>query len=76
MTLDKLDFSIETLGEKKIANPMKHVQFINLESKVLFNPKIDVVKEELARGEEPPAFSIAGPREKYTLTLPNYGAEL
>lgn len=64
MTVDKLSFEIETLGKAKIDSPMKNAQFIKKETKVLYNPKLDEIKEKLAAGIEPAAFNLAGPREK------------
>ncbi|MFP4547885.1 MAG: ATP-dependent 6-phosphofructokinase [Fidelibacterota bacterium] len=64
MTVDKLNFEIETLGKAKIDSPMKNAQFINKETKVLYNPKLDEIKKKLAAGIEPAAFNLAGPREK------------
>ncbi|MBN2279813.1 MAG: ATP-dependent 6-phosphofructokinase [Candidatus Marinimicrobia bacterium] len=62
--MDKLDFNIESLGNAKINSPMKNVQFINENAKVLFEPRLEIIKEKIAQGIEPEAFNIAGPREK------------
>ncbi len=64
MTIDKLDFHVETLGEAKIDSPIKNFEFIKEDSKVLYNPNLDDIKTKLYNGVEPAAFSLAGPRKK------------
>jgi len=62
--IDKMNFDVESLGEPKIDSPMKNVQFLSKETKVLFEPKLEEIKKKFEAGIEPAAFTIAGPREK------------
>jgi 6-phosphofructokinase 1 len=59
-----LDFGIERLGEARVPSPMRSVQFVGDSEHVLYHGDLEVVREYLARGEDPPCFEKAGPRER------------
>jgi 6-phosphofructokinase 1 len=59
-----LDFGIERLGEARVPSPMRSVQFVGDSEHVLYHGDLEVVREYLARGEDPPCFEKAGPREQ------------
>lgn len=58
------DFNVKKLGECTIPSPMKGIQFANDEEHILFDRDLNTVKGYLDRGEDPPVFEMAGPREK------------
>jgi 6-phosphofructokinase 1 len=64
MTLNDLDFSIETLGECRIPSPMTGVPFVNEKDHVLYHSNFGDIQPFLDVGKEPPHFEMAGPREK------------
>jgi 6-phosphofructokinase 1 len=64
MTLDDLDFSIETLGKCRIPSPMTGVPFVNEKDHVLYHSNFRDIQPFLDAGKEPPHFEMAGPREK------------
>ena len=59
-----LDLTISKLGECRIPSPMSTTNFVGDEEHVLFHDRLDVIKEYLASGKEPPRFELAGPRDK------------
>lgn len=64
MTLDNLDFSIETLGKCRIPSPMTGVPFVNEKDHVLYHSNFRDIQPFMDAGKEPPHFEMAGPREK------------
>jgi 6-phosphofructokinase 1 len=64
MSLDDLDFSIETLGECHIPSPMTGVPFVSEKDHVLYHSKFGDIQPYLDEDKEPPHFEMAGPREK------------
>lgn len=62
--MEPANFEVKTLGTCNYDNPMQGMCFTSEKDSVLYHSQIDEVKEYLARGEEPPAFVMAGPREK------------
>jgi 6-phosphofructokinase 1 len=64
MTLDNLDFSIETLGECRIPSPMTGVPFVGGKDHVLYHSNFGDIRTYLDAAKEPPHFEMGGPREK------------
>jgi 6-phosphofructokinase 1 len=64
MTLDDLNFSIETLGECRIPSPMTGVPFVSKKDHVLYHSNFGDIQSYLDMDKEPPHFEMAGPREK------------
>jgi 6-phosphofructokinase 1 len=58
-----LDFSIERLGECRIASPMSGVRFTGDDERVLYHATLAEMKPWLDRGLEPPSMEAAGARE-------------
>jgi 6-phosphofructokinase 1 len=59
-----LDLTISTLGEAHIPSPMTQVQFVSDEDDVLYHSKRKETEALVEEGKRPPAFEMAGPREK------------
>jgi 6-phosphofructokinase 1 len=59
-----LNFEVQRLGECRIPSPMSGVQFINDDDHVLYYTNANKLEELFKKGQKPPAFEIAGPREK------------
>lgn len=59
-----LDFHVERLGEPRYPSPMRSVQFVADSEQVLYHGDLADVRDYLNRGEEPPSFEKAGPREQ------------
>jgi 6-phosphofructokinase 1 len=59
-----LDFTISKLGECGIPSPMSQVQFVSDEDDVLYHSKRREIEAFVERGQRPPSFEMAGPREK------------
>ena len=64
MTDNKLNFVVDTLGERKIDSPLKNMKFIKDDSKILFDLNFENIKKQWESGIEPSAFTLAGPRKK------------
>ncbi len=64
MELKSSDFDIQTLGECSIPSPMKAVQFVGDDERVLYHETLGEIQEFLGSGHQPPAFQMAGPRER------------
>lgn len=58
-----MDFSVDRLGPCLIPSPMQGIRFAGDDARVLYHGEPDQVRAYLARGEEPPAFHLGGPRE-------------
>jgi 6-phosphofructokinase 1 len=58
------NFAITTLGECRIPSPMKCVQFVSDDQKVLFGGELREVEQAIQAGTTPPHFEMAGPRAK------------
>lgn len=58
------DFTIQRLGDCTIQSPLKGAQFTDDQEHILYNRDLDSLKAYLAKGEDPPNFEAAGPREK------------
>jgi len=59
-----LDFGIDKLGECRIASPMSGVQFVGEDDQVLHHTNPKRIEPFFKAGKKPPAFEIAGPRNK------------
>jgi len=62
--LTQKDFNVKTLGDCTIPSPLKEIQFADEKEHILFHSDLKIVKSYLEKGEEPPVFEMAGPREK------------
>jgi 6-phosphofructokinase 1 len=61
--LSQSAFAIETLGECVVSSPMSVAHFVEPGAHVLLHSTRDDIRWYLERGEEPPAFELAGPRK-------------
>jgi 6-phosphofructokinase 1 len=64
MELKSSDFEIQNLGECRIPSPMKPSQFVGDDERVLYHGTLADIKGFLDCGQQPPAFEMAGPRER------------
>jgi 6-phosphofructokinase 1 len=60
---DSSDFNVATLGPGTVRSPMRERAFVRAGDRVLFPDDWGEIQGFAARGEEPPAFEMAGPRE-------------
>ncbi len=58
------DFNVKKLGECTIQSPLKGIQFADEKEHILYHRDLDDVKGYLDKGDDPPVFEAAGPREK------------
>jgi 6-phosphofructokinase 1 len=58
------DFSIDDLGKCTIASPLRATRFMDTSKRLLFRTDIDELRAQLGAGVDPPAFELAGPRER------------
>jgi 6-phosphofructokinase 1 len=63
MTPVQPDFETDGLGECNIASPFRGI-FMDASKRVLFRTDIDELGAQLRAGVDPPAFELAGPRER------------
>jgi 6-phosphofructokinase 1 len=59
-----MDTTIETVGEPRIQSPLKQVQFIEDEERILMEPSTREISKQLEEGLTPVSFMKAGPRSK------------
>ncbi len=64
MSESKLDFAVTRLGEARFSSPMKFVEFADERRRVLCSADLEEIKADLDQDCEPPAFELAGPRER------------
>ena len=71
MNFNSIDTSIPTLGEAKIFSPIKKrngdkslKHFISDDDRILVNLRLSDLTSMIKKGEDPPSFEMAGPREK------------
>jgi 6-phosphofructokinase 1 len=64
MTSVQPDFRTDGLGECKIASPLRATRFMDTSKRLLFRADIDELRAQLRAGVDPPAFELAGPRER------------
>jgi 6-phosphofructokinase 1 len=57
-------FAVPRLGECRIPSTMSNVQFVNDEARVLYHSDLRGVEALVKAGKNPPAFEMAGPRQK------------
>ncbi|GAB6194215.1 ATP-dependent 6-phosphofructokinase [Desulfocastanea catecholica] len=58
------DFRVNRLGESLYDNPMQDISFTTDKDAVLYHGMLEEIKLLLDGGQVPPAFDMAGPREK------------
>jgi 6-phosphofructokinase 1 len=59
-----MDTSIEYLGEPKIDSPVRTIQFVHDDEKILMDLSPDMIETALRTGAKPVSFLKAGPRKK------------
>ena len=64
MQEETLDLRVASVGKCTIPSPMKDFHFVQDEQRVLYHDELVEIRAFLDAGKEPPAFEIAGPREK------------
>ena len=64
MTATPRDFRTDSLGECTIASPLTATRFMDTSKPVLFRADIDELRAQVQAGLDPPAFELAGPRER------------
>jgi len=64
MDRTELNFEIQKLGRCRIHSPLAGIDFVDDEERVLFHSDPREVKEFLRKGQELPAFEMAGPRKE------------
>lgn len=64
MTPAQPDFQTEGLGECRFAPPFRTGRFMDAGKRLLFRGDLDELRAQLEVGIEPPAFELAGPRER------------
>jgi 6-phosphofructokinase 1 len=64
MTPVQPDFETDGLGECKFVSPFRAIRFMDASKRLLFRTDIDELREQLRAGVDPPAFELAGPRER------------
>jgi len=71
MNFDSIDTNIPTLGEVKISSPIKShswgkqlKNFISDDDRIIVDLKLSNITGMIKKGEYPPCFEMAGPREK------------
>jgi 6-phosphofructokinase 1 len=64
MELKSSDFEIERLGECRIPSPMPAASFVADDERVLYHGTLAEIQGFLGSGKQPPAFEMAGPRQR------------
>jgi 6-phosphofructokinase 1 len=64
MTSVSPNFRTDDLGECKIASPLRATHFMDTSKRLLFRADIDELRAQFRAGVDPPAFELAGPRER------------
>src|SRR3984893_586195 len=64
MTLLQTDFNIDELGECKFVSPFRAIRFMDASKRLLFRTDIDELRAQVRASIDPPAFELAGPRER------------
>ncbi len=60
----QVNFTVNRLGECRIPSPMDGVRFVRDEEHVLYDSNLEHLKRQLAAGEDPARFELAGPRAR------------
>lgn len=63
MQVNNHDFTIDRLGEGRVGSPVKGIDFIDDQERVLYDTDPRKIEDFKCRGETPPSFEIAGPRK-------------
>ncbi len=58
------DLVVKRLGECRIDSPMRGLRFVDDREGVLLDASLEAARRRLATSEPPPAFELAGPRER------------
>jgi 6-phosphofructokinase 1 len=58
------DFRTDDLGECTVTSPLRATRFMDTSKGLLFRADIDELRAQFLAGLDPPAFELAGPREK------------
>jgi len=64
MTVQKIDFTIENLGDCRFPSPMRAGRFVAAGERLMYHSRFEDIKPCLAAGEEPPSLELAGPRQR------------
>jgi len=64
MTEQKLDFSIESLGECRFPSPMSQGRFVADSERIMYHASYSDISPYLDAGGEPPTLELAGPRAR------------
>ena len=64
METSNIEFAIQRLGECSNSSPIKGIRFVTDDAQVLLHSSLSEVKAIIEAEKTPPAFEIAGPREK------------
>jgi 6-phosphofructokinase 1 len=64
MKRQKIDFTVEKLGECSIPSPLVGQTFVNDNQRVLYYRELADIQGFLEEGVEPPSMELAGPRER------------
>jgi 6-phosphofructokinase 1 len=64
MTPAPPDFHTDSLGECSIVSPLRAARFMDTSKRLLFRADIDELRTQFLAGVEPPAFELAGPRDR------------
>jgi 6-phosphofructokinase 1 len=59
-----LDFRTDDLGECTIVSPLHATRFMDASKRLLFRADVDELRAQVQAGIDPPAFELAGPRER------------
>ena len=64
MTLVQRDFEIDDLGDCEIVSPLRATRFMDTSKRLLLRADVDELRAQIRAGVDPPAFELAGPRER------------
>src|SRR6516164_9134157 len=64
MTLVQRDFETDGLGDCEIVSPLRATRFMDISKRLLFRADVDELRAQMRAGVDPPAFELAGPRER------------
>src|SRR5271168_3745712 len=64
MTAVPPDFKTDDLGEGKIVSPLRATRFMDTSKRLLLRADVDELRAQIQAGVDPPAFELAGPRER------------
>ena len=64
MTPAQPDFTTDGLGECTIVSPLRATRFMDTSKRLLFRADLDELRAQVRAGVDPPAFELAGPRER------------